>query len=277
MTMDQTTEAKEEIKPWIRRLARFGYMAKGVVYILIGVLALMAALGIGGKTTGTTGMLRSLAGIPFGNMLLWIIGIGLVFYICWVLIKAIKDPKNEGTDTKGLIARTGYFISGLIYGALAWNAFKIAGNAGSSSGGSQQTMSAKLLSQPFGQWIIGAVGLIIIGYGLYELHGGITKKFLNKFRVGEMDRHEKKIASKSGTIGLAARGVVLGLIGYFFIQTAMTANPDKAKGLDGALSEVAQKPFGQWLLGLTALGLVLYGIYQITRGRFEHMSFGKRK
>nr|WP_173918839.1 DUF1206 domain-containing protein [Halobacillus sp. Marseille-Q1614] len=273
MTAEQ---AKEEIKPWVRRLARAGYMAKGLVYSLVGLLAFMAAIGIGGKTTGTTGMLRSLAAMPLGNTLLWLIGIGLTFYIIWVFIKAIKDPTNEGTDVTGLIARTGYFVSGIIYGTLAFNAFKIAMNAGN-GGGSKQSMSARLLEMPLGAWILGAVGAVTIGYGIYELYGGISQKFLNKFRVGEMSRHEKKAAKRFGTMGLTARGIVLGLIGFFIIQTALTHNPDKTRGLDGALSEVAKQPFGQVLLGLVALGLVLYGVYQMIRGRYEHMSFGKRK
>ncbi|UOQ45936.1 DUF1206 domain-containing protein [Halobacillus salinarum] len=272
----KASDAKEEIKPWIRRLARVGYMAKGMVYAMVGILALMAAVGTGGKTTGTTGMMRSLATVPFGNLLLWMIGIGLIFYIIWVFIKAIKDPKNEGADAKGLIARTGYFVSGIIYGGLAYQAIKIAMNAGGGGGGSKQTISTKLLSHPYGPWIIGALGVIIVGYGLFELLTGVSQKFLNQFRVQDMNSHEKKIARNSGTLGLAARGTVLGLVGFFFIQTAVTKNPEDTKGLDGALSEVSQKPFGQWLLGLVALGLILYGVYQVTRGRYEHMSFGKR-
>ncbi|SFG24692.1 protein of unknown function [Halobacillus alkaliphilus] len=272
-------DAKEEIKPWIRRLARFGYMAKGVVYALVGILAFMAAIGVGGKTTGTSGMLKSLAGVPSGNIILWIIGIGLICYIGWVFIKAIKDPTNEGKGAKGIISRVGYMVSGVVYGALALKAINIASSAGSSSGGggSKQTMSAKLLAQPFGAWIIGAIGVIIIGYGLYEFIGGATQKFLKKFRTGEMDHHEYKVAKNSGTAGLIARGSVLGLIGYFFVQTALTSDASQAKGLDGALSEVASNPFGQWILGVVAAGLILYGVYQIIRGRYEHMSFGKRK
>lgn len=265
----------EEIKPWIRRLARFGYMAKGFVYVVIGILAFMAAIGVGGKTTDTKGMLISLGSVPFGNLLLWITGIGLIFYIVWVFIKAIKDPKNKGKDVNGLTTRAAYIMSGIIYSGIALNALQIAMQAGSGSGNTKQTVSAKLLSQPFGQWLVGIIGLVIIGYGLNELYSGATKKFMNKFILGEMDDHEWKIAKNSGRMGLISRGIVLSIIGFFFIQTALTSDPEQTKGLDGALSEIAQKPFGQWLLGIVALGLLLYGVYQITRGRHEHMSFGK--
>ncbi|WP_191565992.1 DUF1206 domain-containing protein [Metabacillus idriensis] len=272
----KANQAGQETKPWIRRLGRFGYMAKGTVYFLIGILAVMAALGAGGKTTGTSGMLQTVASKPFGEILLWLIGIGLIGYVIWGIIKVIKDPENKGTDAKGIITRAGYAVSAIVYGAIAFKAISVAMHASSGGGGgSEKTISAKLLAQPFGQWIIGLVGIIIIGYGLYELYTGYTEKFMNKFKVSEMNQHEKKIARKSGKVGLIARGAVLSMIGYFFIQTAISANPEQSKGIDGALAELASKPFGQWLLGIVAAGLMLYGIYEVIRGRYEHMSFGK--
>ncbi|MGG4488044.1 DUF1206 domain-containing protein [Metabacillus idriensis] len=270
----KSKQAGNETKPWIRRLGRFGYMAKGSVYFLIGLLALMAALGLGGKMTGTSGMFETVAGKPFGEILLWLIGIGLFGYVIWEVIKAILDPENKGTDAKGIVTRAGYGVSAIVYGGIAYKAISIAMHANSGGGGSEKTISAKLLSQPFGQWMIGLVGIIIIGYGVYELYNGYTERFMNKFRVSEMNQHEKKIARKSGKMGLIARGAVLAMIGYFFIQTAITANPEQSKGIDGALAELASKPYGQWLLGIAAAGLMLYGIYEVIRGRYEHMSFG---
>ncbi|SDJ36736.1 DUF1206 domain-containing protein [Salimicrobium halophilum] len=278
MSIHTDDRVKEEIKPWVRRLARTGYMAKGFVYMVVGILSLLAALGFGGKTTGTSGMFQSLALMPLGNILVWLTGIGLFMYILWVLIKAINDPKGEGKSPGALIKRFAYLINAAIYGTLAVQAIRIALNAATgSSGNSNQTLSARLLEQPFGPWIVGGLGAIVIGYGVVELITGITRNFMKKFILGDMDDHEKKIAKNSGTIGLTARGIVLGLIGFFFIQTAITHDPDQAKGLDGALSEIASQPFGRWLLGFVALGLVLYGVYQITRGRYEHMQFGKKE
>ncbi|TDQ40836.1 DUF1206 domain-containing protein [Aureibacillus halotolerans] len=271
----KANKAKNETKPWIRRFGRFGYMAQGVVYGLIGVLALMAAFGSGGQTTGQSGALQSVANMPFGSVLLWVIGIGLIGYVVWEIVKCFKDPENRGSDAKGIIIRIGYFISGIIYGAIAFNAIKLAIGSGGSDGGGQQTLSAKLLSQPFGQWIIGIVGVVIIGYGLYEFISGYKKTFMSKFKTSEMNQQETKIARKAGKMGLMARGTVLAMVGYFFIQTAITANPDETKGLGGALSELAQQPYGTWLLALVALGLVLYGIYSIIRGRYEHMALGR--
>ncbi|KZZ85156.1 DUF1206 domain-containing protein [Bacillus sp. SJS] len=267
-------QTKQDTKPWIRRLGRFGYMAQGLVYGLIGILAFMAAIGAGGKTTDTKGMLQSLPGMPLGELLLWIIGIGLIGYSIWGIVKCFTDPENKGSDAKGIAIRIGYLISAGIYGSIAFNAIKIAVNGGGLGGGSEQSMSAKLLSQPYGQWVIAIIGAIIIGYGIYEFISGYKEKFMTKFRASEMSLHERKIARNSGKMGLIARGIVLAMIGFFFIEAAYTADPSQNKGLDGALSELSSQPFGQWMLGAVALGLILYGVYGVIRGRYEHMSFG---
>lgn len=264
-----TEKAKEEIKPWIRRMGRFGYMSKGVVYALVGLLTFMAAIGIGGKMTGTKGMFQSVVSVPFGEVLLWIISIGVFGYILWSFIKAIHNPHH-----KGAFSRVAYGISGIIYTALAINAIQIAFHAGSSGGNTNKTISAMLLAQPFGRYMVGTLGIIIVGYGVKEFYEGATKRFMSKFQLGEMDEHEEKVARNAGRMGLMARGVVLGMIGYFFIQTAWTTDASESKGVDGALLEIAQKPFGQWLIGIVAIGFILYGVYQMARGRYQHMSFG---
>lgn len=278
MNSQSTLEVRNKLrgaKPWVRRFARFGYIAKCLVYGMVGVLAALAAFGPGGDTTGTSGALQSLAAIPFGEVALWFIGIGLIGYILWDFIKAIKDPENEGTDAKGLIKRTGYFISGLIYSNLAFGAIKLASNTGSAGGeNSEKTISASLMEQPFGVWLVGIIGAIIIGYGVYELYSGAKEKFMSKFKTYEMNDKERKIARLSGKIGLISRGIVLSMVGFFFIRTAYTHNPNESKGLGGALTELANQPFGKSLLAIVAAGLILYGIYQIIKGRYQQMNFG---
>lgn len=264
-----------EAKPWVRRFGRFGYMTKGIVYGMIGVLAALAALGPGGEMTGTSGVLQSISEIPFGEVALWIIGIGLIGYILWDFIKAIKDPDNVGTDAKGLIKRTGCIISGVIYANLAYGAIKLASHSGDAGGGNaEKTISAKLMEQPFGIWLVGLVGAIIIGYGAYELYSGIKEKFMAEFKTYEMNDVERKVARIAGKIGLISRGIVLGMVGFFFIRTAYTNNPEESKGLGGALTELASQPFGKILLAIVAIGLILYGVYQIIRGRYQRMNFG---
>lgn len=275
-TQSAKVKAKaKEVKPWIRRFGRFGYMTIGIIYGMIGILAGLAAVGPGGKTTGTTGALTSIAEMPFGEMLLWVIGFGLIGYIIWGFIKAIMDVEGDGMGAKGLIKRIGFLISGIIYANLAFGAIKLAsytGDAGSSE--SEKMISAKIMEHPFGEWAVGVVGVIIIAFGLYELVSGIKGSFMKKFKVSEMNEKEEKLARISGKLGLISRGIVLSMIGFFFVRTAYTNNPEESKGLGGSLAELAIQPFGQFLLGIIAVGLILYGIYQIILGRYERMNFG---
>lgn len=242
--------------------------------MLIGALAVMAALGIGGSTSDSSGAFSAVASKPFGEVLLWILGAGLIGIVLWRLIQVVKDPEHVKNDGKSMFRRLANLISGIAYGSLTYNAFAIAMHAKSSGSGSgsKQTLSAKLLSQPFGQWIVGIVGLIIIGYALYEIHKAYTEKYTNKFKRHEMSEKEWELGRKTGKLGLYSRGTVFLLIGYFFIQTAITADPDKTQGLDGALSKLAQQPYGQWLLGIVAVGLFLYGVFQILKGKNRHLS-----
>lgn len=248
-------------------------MAKGIVYGLIGLLAFLTALGMGGKTTGTKGMLFSLSSLPSGEALLFLIGIGLVGYSVWNLVKAIKDPEKKGHSAKGILIRTGYFITAIIYSSIAFTALKFALHA-RNLGMTEKDISAKMLAEPLGQWLVGLVGAIILGYGLSEIFNGIKKKFMKKFNVDQMNEKEKDVAVKSGKAGLVSRGIVLSMVGYFFIQTAISANPKHTKGIGGALSVLAHKPYGHQLLALIGLGLILYGVYSIIRGRYETMEFG---
>ncbi|WP_019415113.1 DUF1206 domain-containing protein [Paenisporosarcina sp. TG20] len=277
MNKPSKEQAKDQVKnakPWVRRFARFGYMAKGVVYGMIGILAVLAAFGPGGETTDSSGALRSIAKLPFGEMVLWMIGIGLIGYIAWDLIKAINDPMNEGKNAKGIIKRISYFIGAIIYSNLAFGAIKLASHTGSTSGNSEQAMSAKLMQQPFGVWLFGIVGAFIIGYGVFELYSGHSGKFMKNFNKNKMNKQERMIAKNSGRVGLISHGIVLCMVGFFIIQSAITHNPEQSNGLGGALSELAQQSYGQLLLALVATGLILYGVYQIIYGRYIKMKFG---
>jgi hypothetical protein len=273
-TKAEVASKAREMKPWVRRFGRFGHMAKGVVYAMVGILALMAAAGMGGGTTGTSGAMSTVANEPFGKLLLWLIGIGLIGYIMWEVIKAVKDVEHNGTDSKGIVKRISYLVSAVIYGSLALTALKLAMSAGKSGGSSEKTISATLLAQPFGQWIVGLVGLIIITYGLIELYRGLKERFMKYFKTHEMNDKEVRLARNAGKIGLMARGIVLVMTGFFFMRTAITANPDETKGLGDALAELASQPFGQILLGIVAAGLILYGVYEVIRGRYQRMDFG---
>lgn len=251
-------------------MARTGYYSKGAVYTFTGLLAFMAALGIGGKAAGTLGMLRSLASVPFGEGLLWLIGTGLIGYISWNALRVVKDFKNVGNSKKDAVRRVLYLITGILYANVSYNAFRIIWQARNEIY-KQNPLTERFIQQTFGHWITGLIGLLIIGFGVYEIFKGLSGKFLQALKDKEMAEHEKKIALYAGKLGLTARGIVFGLIGFFFVHTAVVAGLGRPIGLDRALSAIAKQPFGPWLLGMVSIGLILYGVSEIIKGRYKYM------
>ncbi|WP_019503670.1 DUF1206 domain-containing protein [Pleurocapsa sp. PCC 7319] len=250
--------------------ARFGYTAKGFVYSAIGILALLAAFGIGGETTDTTGALEEIATQPFGKILLALIAFGLVGYVMWRLVQAINDPQNKGTDAKGIITRLGYVLSGVSYAGVAANAALLAiGSSNSGSGGnSKQDWTAMVMEQPLGRWLVGLVGAVVIGIGFWRLYEAYKIKFRKKLDLSELSWQYKDWLINICRFGIAARGVVFIMIGFFVLQAAHQFNPNKVKGLDGALLTLTQQPYGKVLLALMALGLIAYAVSLLVQARY---------
>ena len=253
-------------------LARFGYVAKGFVYGAIGILALLAAFSIGGKTTDTTGALQTISAQPFGKILLALIAFGLVGYVIWRLIQAIKDPRDKGNDAKGLFTRLGYLLSGISYAGVAVNAALLAMGSGSnSSGNSKQDWTATVMAQPMGRWLVGLAGAITIGLGFWRLYEAYKTKFRKKLSLNELSLQQQNWLVNISRLGIGARGVVFVIIGFFVLQAAHQYDPEKVKGLDGALLTLSQQPFGKVLLAAMALGLVSYAIYLLLQARYRRI------
>ena len=259
--------------PWVERLARLGYAARGIVYALVGILAVQAAFGGRGQTTDSRGAIQKIA--QESTALLWLVALGLFGYALWKVIQGVLDPEGKGSDAKGWIQRGGMIVSGLLYGGLAWAAVKMAtGNGdGGSAGGGSQGFTAEMMSKPFGRWLVALAGLAVIVYAVYEMYKGWTEKFKRKLKMGEMEPEEQKIATWTGKAGLLARGIVFILSGWFLVQAALRFDPSQARGLSGALDTLASQPFGPWLLGLVALGLVAFGAYSILQARYRRIVF----
>jgi len=256
-------------------LARFGYVAKGFVYGAIAILALLTAFSFqGGETTGTTGALQTISQQPAGKILLALIALGLLGYALWRLIQAIKDPDNKGSDAKGIFSRLGYMMSGLAYIGVAANAALLAMGSGGGSGGgdsSKQDWTAMVMQQPFGRWLVGLAGALTIGIGFYRLYKAYKTKFRKKLNLGSLDRDREKWLINISRFGIAARGVVFIMIGFFVLQAAHNYDPQKVKGLDGVLATLVQQPWGKALLGLMALGLLSYAVYLWLQARFRQI------
>ena len=267
--------AQYNASPWVERLARFGYATKGAVYILVGILALGVATGLGGRTTSPPGAIQIIGSQrPFGQILLIGVTIGLAGYALWRLIQAVVDPDREGYDARGLARRTGHGVAALGYGGLALTAARLALASGG-GGGSSQDWTAWLLSWSFGQVLVVGVGAGIVGYGLHQLYQAYKAEFREYLKLGQMSDTEKTWITRGGRFGLAARGVVFGIIGVFVIQAALRFNPSEAQGLGGALQELLRQPFGPWILGMVALGLVGYGVLMLALARYRQVAAGR--
>lgn len=258
--------------PWVERLARFGYAAKGVVYFVVGLLAAQTALGVGGKTTDSSGALETIVTQPFGKFLLALVTIGLVGYAVWRLVQTVLDPEHSGgTNAKQIAKRIGYALSGFAYAGLAVTAVKLIFGTGDSSGDSTQDWTARFMSQPFGQWLVGLAGVVTIVVGLSFLYQAYKAKFQKHFKLSEMSDKERIWTKRMGQFGIAARGIVFSVIGFFLIQAALHSNAREARGLGGALASLAQQPFGSWILALVAFGLIAYSIYSLIEARYRRI------
>lgn len=259
---------------WVERLARFGFVAKGTVYILIGAFATMAAFGVGGgEKAGRTEIFEIVYDQPFGRILLVLLALGMLSYMIWRLVEAIKNPEGIDNDTKGKIHRVGLALAGLLYGAAAVYALKMVAGGGSSGGGdSRELLISKALNLPMGQWLVGLIALGIVGKGVYQLYTGFTSKFMENIKTSNLSHKEKKIYKRAGHSGFISRGIVFLIIGYFFFRAAIEFNPDKARGTEQALSFLESGSYGPFMLGAVALGLVAYGVFMFVKARYKRFN-----
>jgi hypothetical protein len=258
---------------WYAWLARAGLVAKGVSFGIVGALAIKLAMGDGGRATSREGALHAMAGETFGTVVLTLLAVGFAAYALWRFVEAWAAP---GEDAKKFAKRLGSVGRGLIYAALAFSAAKLvagAGGSGSQDERARETAST-LLSWPAGTWLVGAAGAVVVGVGLWNLYRGLFRKFEERWRTGETGPAARKWGGRAGVVGHVARAIVFGLIGIFVIRAALEYDPKEAIGLDGALQKLAGAAYGPYLLGVTAAGLVAYGLYCLVDARYRDVSAG---
>jgi Domain of Unknown Function (DUF1206) len=250
-----------------RWLARSGFAARGIVYVIIGILAIKLALGSSGTSADQQGALRTIALQPFGKVLLILIAVGLGGYALWRLARALLGHGPEGSDSG--FDRVAAFASGVVYAGLCAIAVKIL--LGSGGTGDARETTAGVFGWPAGTWLVGIAGIVLIGVGLYQGYRGISKDFLNDSKTERMSVRTRRWIERIGTVGHLARMVVFGLVGIFLIRAAIDFDPNKAVGLDGALAKVDHASYGPFLLGLIAAGLIAFGTYSLSDARFRRI------
>ena len=247
-------------------LARAGLTARGVIYILVGWVALLVALGQSAREADQQGALQLLAGKSYGLVSLWLLGIGFAAYALWRLSEAAfgvtGEPPGAGPRLKSL-ARS------VIYAGLAYLTFTVISGTDRSQSRRQQDMTATAMQHPAGRWLVGLAGLIIVICGLVLVAEGARKKFMKYLRTAQMNARMRRVVKLFGMTGTIARGLVFALAGVLVIDAAITHKASESGGIDKALLTLRDQPFGEFLMMLAALGLVVFGVYGLCEARWR--------
>ncbi len=252
--------------PVARALARIGLAARGAIYILIGWLAIEVALGHSSQQPNQQGALQLLAGKSYGLVTLWLLGIGFAGYSLWRLSEAAfgvtGDKPGPGPRLKSL-------VRAIVYAFLAYLTFQVISGAVGNQTRKQQDLTARLMHHAGGQWLVAIVGLVILIVGLTLVIEGIRRKFMKYLRTGQMSPRTRRMVERLGMIGTTARGVVFAIVGVLIVESAVTFKPKKSGGLDKALLTLRHQPFGEFLLLIVALGVLIFGVYGLCEARWR--------
>lgn len=251
--------------------ARAGLVAHGVIYLIVGVIALQIAFGGDGQQADRGGALAEIAEKPFGSVLLWALGAGLTGMALWRLSEAVFGCAGpDGHTTRKRLAAAGGFV---VQTAAAFSALAFAAGAGSSGGGSSDSTSkdatAKVLDLPAGQWLVALAGAAVVVAGLWIAGRAVKRSYHKQLKMGELTPRTGRLVDVTGVGGGAARGLVFAAAGVFAFRAAVVYDPDEAKGLDDTLRSFADTPLGPWLLALVAAGLVLFGLFSFALARWR--------
>ena len=250
-------------------LSRAGFVARGLVYGIIGVLALDLALGHGGKITNQQGALHSIEQHSFGHVLLAAVAVGLGGYSLWRLFRAALGHGPEGAD-RGL-ERLGALGSGIVYAFICAVAVQILLRPSGGKSGNAKKTANDVFGWPAGRWIVAIAGIVLLGVAIYQLVRGARQKFLRDSNTEKMSPAMKNWFTVVGTVGHLARAVVFGLVGIFLIKASIDYKADEAVGLDGALAKLYNGAYGSWLLGAVAAGFVAFAAFSITEARYRRI------
>ena len=265
-----TAPTMKEVAPWVERLARVGYVAKAILYMTIGLLAAQAAFGPRGKTTDTQGALRQVHGMTFGRVMLVVIAAGLMGYAVWRVVEAIVDPDGRGMGAKAVALRAGAAGRGLLHGVLAITALRLAyGDRSASNQDQAQEWTAVAFGLPGGELLVWIAAASVVGYGLYQLYRSYASKLGRQLDLSRLRDPTRVWVVWVSRFGIAARGVVFCLIGFFLGRAAAQHDAGEVGGIRESLGAVAN--IGRWPFVVVALGLVAYGVYELVNARYRRI------
>jgi hypothetical protein len=260
-----------DVAPWVERLARVGYVAKALLYVTIGLVAAQAGFGRGGRTTDTQGALRLVHGMTFGRVVLLIVAAGLMGYAVWRVVEAVMDPDRRGHGAKGIALRAGSAGRGLLHGGLGITALRLAyGDRSAGTHRQAQEWTAIAFGLPGGELLVWTAAVGITGYGVYQLYRSYAPKLGRQLDLSQLRYPARAWVVGVSRFGIAARGVVFCLIGFFLGRSAARHDAGQVGGVRESLSALAD--IGRWPFVVVALGLVAYGIYELVNARYRRIN-----
>ena len=270
---DVTQEAKDVARgPFGEAVARWGLVSKGALYLLVGVIAADVAIAGSGRLQDRGGAVSAVADTWYGKVLIILVAMGLAGYAAWRFAQGVLGRPLEGGKKESWWKRIGYFARSGWYLFLLWVVLAALAGADEEGGSREEDRAtARVLDWPLGRWIVAAVGLAILGAGVFNYWRGITQSFKKKLKLRKMSELEEKVFTIIGMVGHIARGTVFGLIGFFLMRAAWQYDPEEAVGLDGALSKILQEDYGDTMLGIVSAGLIAYGLYCFVEARYREV------
>jgi hypothetical protein len=262
-----TASRAADSKP-LEYLARGGFVCYGIIHLLVAWVALQVAFGHSGKESDQSGALRTLAAQPLGKTSVVIVVIGMVALAIWQAFAAAIGESGE-QDKEAIAERVVSAVRAIIYVSLAWTGVKVLRGANASASGSQQNTTSHLMASTGGRWLVGFIGLVIVGVGIGLVVYGVTKRFQRHLNTQQMSLAVRKTTRRLGIVGYAAKGIAYAIAGVLVVVAAVTSNAAKAGGLDSALKALAGQSYGPWLLGFIALGFAAFGVYCFSQARYR--------
>jgi hypothetical protein len=269
-TLTAGVPTTHELRPWVHRFVRIGYVAKGVIYLLIGTLALRLALGDGGRLTDSSGALNTIVRQPFGMALLALLAAGILAYAGWAIAQAILDTKRKGTRASGLLDRGLSIIKGLVYGAVGVEAMRmVIGARGASQNADDYARTA--MQFPLGGVLLILVGVGVTIYGITQISMAWKSRFDDDLDQRQLRREGGTWVVNIGRAGIGARGVILVLVGIALARAGFVERASEAGGITEAMWTLFAQPYGQLLLAAVAAGLMCFGLFQILHARYARL------
>lgn len=249
-------------------LARAGFLARGVMYVVIGWIALLIAFGKTRQPADRTGALHELSTTPFGAFALWLLVIGFFGMALWRVSQAVSGGRRRGAGGR-LLA----LVRAVFYGFLGYGVLEYAIGEGGPQPGNQQAvdLTATLMRHPGGRAAVTVAGAAFIVSGAVIAYQAWRKTFAADFRRSGMSPRTRRVVEWLGRFGGLARGIVFVTAGVFLVVAAERAEPGQAKGVDSSLRTLAQTPFGPWLLVAVAAGLVMFGLFSCCEARWRRL------